>query len=750
MALTAGTRLGGYEIVSLIGAGGMGEVYRAVDSALGREVALKVLPAEMAADPQRLERFRREARAVAALNHPHIVTIYSVEQAGGVHFLTMELVPGRTLDRVITEQPMPIERVLQIAQAVAEALAAAHDKGIVHRDLKPANVIVGDSGRVKVLDFGLAKMPAGRAPHDAEAATNLATEAGSVLGTPAYMSPEQVSGLDVDHRTDIFSLGVLIYEMATGVRPFRGRSSAELASSILRDAPRPAFDVRAAVPAELARVISRCLEKDISARFGSMADVHTALQHSLHPGAAAPADRGPSVAVLPFQNLSADPENEFFGDGLAEEILNALTQIEGLRVAARTSAFSFKGKATDIAEIGAKLRVATVLEGSVRRAGSRVRVTVQLVDVSNGFHLWSERYDRQMADIFDVQDEIARGIAEKLKITLAGSTSTRLVKAVTSNVQAYELYLRGRALLLKRGKGASEGADCLRRAVDLDPGFAAAWAGLADAHTVKGFWGMAPPAETMPKALTAARRAVELDPDLAEGHAALAAALLLWERDYAAADASFRRCLELNPGYTVGRCWYALFSLQFVHGRLDEGVAEARRALEADPLSAYATSLLAMTLGVAGHTAEAVEMGRLAVQRDPDALLAHWVHGLTAHWHGAFEESVAAFAAATAVSGSAYATVCCAATYADWGRPAEARAEYDKACAQSLREYVPHTSLALAAAAVGEQDLAIDLARQSCDEREPALFIYARVFPDWRRIREDPRFDDVMRRLALP
>jgi serine/threonine-protein kinase len=746
MPLTPGTRLGAYEILSLLGAGGMGEVYRALDTTLGREVALKVLPADMASDPARLERFRREARALAALNHPHIVTIYSVEHAAGVHFLTMELVTGRPLDRVIAAQPMPIERVLQVAQAVSDALAAAHERGIVHRDLKPANVIVSDGGRVKVLDFGLAKMPAARGPGDEEAATNLATEAGSVLGTPAYMSPEQVSGLDVDHRTDVFSLGVLIYEMATGVRPFRGRSSAELASSILRDVPRPVLDVRSTVPSDLARVIARCLEKDVSARFRSMADVSKALR----PAPPDQAAQGPSVAVLPFQNLSADPENEFFGDGLAEEILNALTQIDGLRVAARTSSFSFKGKATDIGEIGAKLHVATVLEGSVRRAGPRVRVTVQLVDVTNGFQLWSERYDRQMADIFDVQDEIARGIADKLKITLAGSTSTRLVKAVTSNVQAYELYLRGRALLLKRGKGASEGADCLRRATELDPGFAAAWAGLADAHTVKGFWGMAPPAETMPKALTAARRAVELDPDLAEGHAALAAALLLWERDYAAADASFRRCLALNPGYTVGRCWYALFSLQFVHGRLDDGVAEARRALEADPLSAYATSLLAMTLGVAGHTAEAVEMGRLAVQRDPDALLAHWVHGLTAHWHGAFEESVAAFAAATAVSGSAYATVCCAATYADWGRPAEARAEYDKACVQSLREYVPRTSLALAAAAAGEQDLAIDLARQSCDEREPALFIYARVFPDWRRIREDPRFDDVMRRLALP
>ena len=747
MALTPGTRLGPYEITAKIGEGGMGEVYRATDTKLKREVAVKVLPAALAADPERLARFQREAEVLASLNHPNIAAIHGLEEFEGTKALVMELVEGPTLAEVIEEQPVPIDRILQVAQELSDALCAAHKEGIVHRDLKPANVIVSESGRVKILDFGLAKVRPAAAPDDPEAETYLATEAGAVLGTPAYMSPEQVSGLDVDHRTDIFSLGVLLYEMVTGVRPFRGRSSAELTSSILRDVPRPVFELRSTAPAELARVIGRCLEKDASVRFPTMAEV----RGSLGQRAEGPTAQGPSVAVLPFRNLSADPENEFFGDGLAEEILNALTQIHGLRVAARTSAFSFKGKAIDISEIGVKLHVSAVLEGSVRRAGNRIRVSVQLVDVTNGFQLWSERYDREMADIFDVQDEIARAIVEKLAVTLAGSGSARLVKQATQNLQAYELYLRGRALLLKRGKSVAEGTDCFRRAVELDPSFAAASAGLADAHTVGGYWGMVPPADTMPKALTAARRAVELDPHLADGYCALANALMLWERDYTAAHEAFRRCLELNPHYTQGRCWYAFFDLQCVHGRLDEGVAEARHALEADPLSAYATSILGIALGVAGQTAEGIEVARLGSQRDPDALLTRWIHGLVAHWHGAFEEAVSAFNAAAAVSGRhAFALAHCAVAYADWGKVSDARAMHEEVRSLSERTYVARCTLAMSAAAVGEQDLAMDLVRQACDEREPILIAFARNFPDARRLRDDPRFADVLRRLAFP
>jgi serine/threonine protein kinase/tetratricopeptide (TPR) repeat protein len=738
-----GDQLRHYTVESLLGTGGMGAVYRATDKVLGRDVALKVLPADMAADPERIERFRQEARAVAALNHPNIVTIHSVECDGETHFLTMELLQGRTLEGLVAEGPLPVELIVKIARQIAEAVASAHEKGIVHRDLKPANVIVDDSGRAKVLDFGLAKTRP--ALVGADAATVRVTRLGALLGTPTYMSPEQVRGSDVDHRTDIFSLGVVIYEMATGAPPFHGRSSAELASAILRDAPPAVSDVRPSVPSELARVITRCLEKLPSGRFGSMGEVVAALRPAAHGHA-----RAPSVAVLPFENLSADPENDFFADGLAEELLNALTQIDGLRVAARTSSFSFKNSACDVAEIGAKLNVATVLEGSVRRAGNRVRVTVKLVDVANGFQLWSERYDREITDIFGLQDSIARAIAERLTVTLTVAKSARLVKPATTNIEAYELYLRGRALLFKRGRHVAEGIECLQRAVSLDPGFAAAWAGLADVHSVRGYWGMAPPGETMPKSLTAARRAIQLDPHLAEAHGALAVALLLWERDYATADAAFRRCLELTPDYTQGRCWYALFNLQCVQRRFEKGVAEARKALAADPLSAYATAILALTLALAGQTAEALEDGRLATQRDPDSFVAHWSHGVVAHLHGAYEESIAAFVTAAAISDRhPFSLAYAAAAYADWGNKSDAEAMHEEALRRSECSYVPCGLLAVSAAAIGDIDLAIELAQEACDEREPGLVLLARI-PYGRRLRQHPGFAEIRRQLALP
>jgi serine/threonine protein kinase/tetratricopeptide (TPR) repeat protein len=747
--MNAGERLGHYTIVSHLGTGGMGAVYRATDTALGRDVALKILPRDVAADAERLDRFRREARAVAALNHPGIITIYSVEHADGVHFFTMELVTGQALDRLIGEGPVPIAQVESISREIAEALAAAHDKGIVHRDLKPGNVMLSETGRVKVLDFGLAKVrDRSSLSSSGESATNLATEIGAVLGTPAYMSPEQVSGLNVDHRTDVFSFGILLYELATGTRPFRGRTAADVGSSILRDAPRAAVEARSAVPATMSRVIARCLEKDVAARFASMAEVSRALRAQASP---AEGDDGPSVAVLPFQNLSADSDKEFFGDGLAEEILNALSQVEGLRVAARTSSFSFKGRTTELAEIGAKLRVSTVLDGSVRRSGNRVRVTVQLVDTSTGYQRWSERYDREMADIFDVQDEIARAIANKLTVTLTAARTSRIVRKSTTNVEAYELYLRGRALLLKRGRHVAEGIECLKRAVAIDPAYAAAWSGLADSYTVRGYWGAAPPGDVMPKALTAARRAVTLDPDLAEGHNALAMALLLWERDFEASASSFRRCLELNPGYTQGRCWYALFQLQWVEGRVGEGLSAAQRALEADPLSPYATSIVAMTYLSTSQPAHALEYGRRCKEMDPDSLLTQWVHGLTAQAAGEYEEALLAYSRAEAVSGGhGYPIAGLVQTYAETGRTTEARREYDRLKDMATRIHVAPTILSLAASALDEMDLAIDLAQEACDERDPLLVIFARVFPLYRRVREDPRFADVLRRLKLP
>ena len=739
-----GSALGRYQIVSKLGEGGMATVYRATDPALGRDVAVKVLPQEVSADPGRLERFRREARALAALNHPHIVTIYSVEETDGVLFLTMELLTGQTLDKVIGGTPMPIARVQEIGAAVADALAAAHAARLIHRDLKPANIVVGGGGQTKVLDFGLAKSsPVSKA----EASTHLGTHRGAVLGTPAYMAPEQVSGHEADERTDIFALGVVLYEMVTGVRPFSGHSSAELATAILRDTPTPVGELRPTVPQHLADLISRSLEKNASSRVSSMVEVRAVLQSA---GATA-THTGPSVAVLPFKNLSADSDSEFFGDGLAEEILNALARIGGLRVAARTSSFSFKGLSVPVSEIGTRLRVGHVLDGSVRRLGNRIRVTAQLINATDGFQLWAERYDREIADVFDVQEEIARALADRLLVTLASGSPPRLVRPLTTNLEAYELYLRGRALLYKRGRHVAEGTEHLKRAVELDPTFAAAWAGLADTFAVRGYFGDLAAADAMPKALTAARRAVALDPNLSEAQCALAIALLMWERNYQASQAAFARCLELNPDYTQGRCWYALFQRQWISGELRDGVAEARRAHDGDPLSAYAASILGMTLGVAGETDEGMLFARLGVERDPDAMLSHWVLGLVAHWHREFQESVDAFVRAAQISNRTPFTLSHQAiAWADWGRVDQARALHDELLAMRARAPVPFTSLAISAAAVGDLDAAFEFAHQACDEREGILVVFARNFPDLSRLRADSRFARILERLALP
>jgi serine/threonine protein kinase len=453
-----GQTISHYRILKKIGAGGMGEVYRATDTKLGRDVALKVLPAEMARDADRLARFQREARSVAALNHPHIVTLHSVEEAGGVHFLTMELVEGRSLQECIPPSGLPIERVLHIASAIAEALAAAHEKGIVHRDLKPANVMMTEDGRVKVLDFGLAKEAPAASHSEATLTSAGDTAAGVVMGTPAYMSPEQLTGQAIDQRSDIFSLGVMLYEMATGQRPFQGRSSAELASSILRDTPTPVTEVRADLPGDLGRIIRRCLEKQPRDRIQTARDVgnefkdlarqtsqkSTASSSPIIAGAARLVRSDAVVVVLPFVNRSADSGNEYFSDGLTEEIITDLSRISALRVISRNSSMALKGARGDTRAIARQLGVTHVVSGSVRRAGDALRVTAELIEASSDAPLWSEKYSGTVEDVFGIQEEIARKIVAALKIKLTDSGEQRVASRPIENMVAYDCYLRAR------------------------------------------------------------------------------------------------------------------------------------------------------------------------------------------------------------------------------------------------------------------------------------------------------------------
>ena len=761
MPLAAGNWLGPYRILSTVGSGGMGQVYRAHDSRLGRDVAIKVLGAALANNPQALARFTREARAVAALNHPNIVTIFSTEEVDGLPFITMEIVEGRTLDRLIPRGGVTLDWFFDVALALADALAAAHRAHLVHRDVKPGNVIMSDEGRVKLLDFGLARPIELEPDRVANQQTYLSlTKEGTILGTAPYMSPEQIEGKPLDSRTDLFSLGIVLYEMATGTRPFGGDSPASLIASILKDRPKPVAERRPEIPYGVGRLIERCLEKHPRDRVQTAGEILDTLRaerrvwESSREGKPAsseaprPAPSATSIAVLPFTDLSAAKDQDWFCDGIAEEILNALASLERLKVVARTSAFSFKGKSHDLRTIGQQLKVGMALEGSVRRVGDRVRVTVQLSDVAEGFQLWSARYDRELKDIFDVQDEIAKAIAERLRLTLAGGADDRLVAQATSNVEAYQCYLQGRALLNRRGANIRPAVELFRKAIELDPSYSVAWAAVADAYNVMAYLGFIRSGEAREHAIMAATRSIELNPAAAAGHTAMACARLMYENNVGVARKEFERALELNPHDVQSRCWYALLCLQWACGDFSRGIAEARLALESDPLSAYTTMFLAACLYTAGHLDEAIETGMLAVERDAGSFVAHWVLGISLGLAGRFEEAVSRLEiAASMTPHPSPALAVLAAIFGRWGKASEADAIHRALTERAAQSYVPLAHLVLTAEAAGRRDEAMSLARRAWDEREPAFILWARHFPAYRPLHSDPRFAAILREM---
>jgi serine/threonine protein kinase len=569
-----GRTLAHYRINTAIGAGGMGEVYRATDSKLGREVALKVLPPDMARDPERLARFQREARAVAALNHPHIVTIYSVEESDGVHFLTMELVEGLSLDHRIPESGLPVQQILEIASALADALAAAHDKGIVHRDLKPANVMVTEEGRVKVLDFGLAKEIRAANSSDATVTSTRQTEVGLVMGTPRYMSPEQIAGRRLDHRTDIFSLGIILYEMSTGWRPFAGTSSAELASAILRDTPPPVTDLRASLPADLARIIRRCLEKSAADRFQSARDIrnelrgiNTANTETSPPSGtttigsrpattpdsgAARADEGFWVAVLPFKHSNGDAELTALAEGITEDIVTGLSRFSYLKVISQSSTSRFANASVDVRSAGKEIGARYLLEGSIRQAGSRLRIAAQLVDAISGAHLWAETYDRpfQAKTVFELQDDVAPRIVSTIADMngiLVHSMSEALRRRAPDQLTPYEALLRSFSYwerLTAEDHAAAMAA--LEHAVEQAPNYADCWAVLSMLYGDEYKTGFNVRPDSLDRSLAAARRAVELAPSNPLAPLALAS-VLFFRKERQAFRSAAERAIALNP-----------------------------------------------------------------------------------------------------------------------------------------------------------------------------------------------------------
>jgi TolB-like protein/Tfp pilus assembly protein PilF len=642
----------------------------------------------------------------------------------------MEYVEGFTL-----RGPLPPDEVMCLALQIASALEAAHAKGIIHRDLKPDNILVTQMG-VKLLDFGLAKLELAA---ETDETTVNETLAGTILGTIAYMSPEQVEGKPADGRSDIFSFGLVLYEMLSGRRAFAGETSVSRMAAILHKEPEPLE-----APPEVVRIVSRCLLKSPAKRFQTMTEVKAALQ-GVKLNLLEESDA--SVAVLPFANLSGDKDNEYFGDGLAEEILNALTKLHGLKVAARTSAFAFKGRNEDIRLIGETLRVTHVLEGSVRKSGSRLRITAQLISIADGCHVWSERYDREMTDIFAIQDEISQAIVTVLKLKLARPGSQEVARRPLEP-EAYESYLKGRFFWNKRTEAdLNRSIDYFLRAIQLDPAYALAYAGLSDAYVLLGIFGVRRPHDVYPKARAAAEKALEIDGTLAEPHAALGHVLTAYDWDFQGAEAEYRKALDLNSNYPTAHQWYG--HLLAVTGRYAEGIAEVTRARDLDPLSVPINAFVGLIHMKARQSLEAVEAARKGVDLDPNNPFAHWILARALDAHNELPECVAESEKAARLSGGSQASTAqlgCA--YARIGDTAKAHKIIDQLVQLSRTKYVSPYDIAIIYTALGEKDLAIVWLEKAYEDR--AVRLLELVDPAFDGLRFDPRFQDLVQRIGFP
>jgi serine/threonine protein kinase/Tfp pilus assembly protein PilF len=796
-----GQTISHYRIMEQLGAGGMGVVYKAQDSRLDRAVALKFLPDKLAQEPQALERFRREARAASALNHPGICTIYDIGEKDGRGFIVMEFIDGETLRHHIHRQALPLEEILRLGMQIAEALDAAHAEGIIHRDIKPANIFVTKRGQAKVLDFGLAKLlpkavAAGGLSADGDD-TDSTSIVGIISGTPSYMSPEQIRGDTLDARTDIFSLGLVLYEMATGRQAFSGPTGGVIIEAVLTRAPAPARNINPNIPEKLEEIINKALHKDKAQRYQHAAEVRNDLQQldrgsdsgwrsaagstetmaarptvageaeSSHTGSSGPhtaqnvttrtgairrervAKIIDSLAVLPFENASRDPENEYLSDGIAGSLINILATVPKLRVMAQSTVFRYKGRKMDPQAVGRELNVKAVLTGRMMQSGGSLRIGTELVDVATGTQLWGAQYNRAPGDIFAIQDEISNEISENLRLKLTRAEKKRLTKRQTHDAEAYGLYLKGRHHWNRwTEEGFYKAIEYFQQAAEKDPSYGLAYAGVADSYVLLGWNSYLPPKDAFPKGKAAAMEALRLEPELSEAHTPTAAGLWLHDWKWPEAEKEFERSVALNPCYPTANHWYAEYLMTM--GRHDEAIARMKKSQELDPLSLIISVAIGWTYYMARRYEDALQQIRRTFELDPNYPVANWVLGLVLRKMGRFDEAIAEGEKGVRASGgSPLIRASLAQSFGAAGKTKEARKILDDLTILAKQKYVAPYFLAGIYVGLGDEERATEFLEKSYEEHSHWL-IYLHLDPGMDGLRSNLRFQELLRRVGLP